>query len=212
MTWIHLLSKSHIPFSVYKMYKGDSLIQPKTIKNTHILVILQGILSMYHVLNKTEVICNSIVYTGHIITSNDSDYTYNYISLRTSYIISLPITTTDLNQYIDHKIFNQILYNYNNTLKQNIDINRIFIHKNIKFRLIQIIIILSMKFGIIHNQKIMIPLIIHKIDLANILGGNINTINKILKDLDDQKIVTYAKRNIYVHNIVFLKYYCYLLR
>jgi len=210
MTWIHLLSKSYVPFYIYKIRKGDSFIKTNITKNHYIIIILQGILCMYHILNSKEIICHNIVYTNHIIHHHkyNSEYNYKYTSLSTSYIIVLPM----IKKYMNYKIFYKLLHNFNSTISQSIYMNRIFLHKNIKFRLIHMIIILSIKFGIIDKQKIIIPFIIPKIDLAHILGSNQNNINKILKELKDKKILTYTKKNIHIHNIFLLKYHSYLLR
>ena len=98
----------------------------------------------------------------------------------------------------------QVLYNENH-------IRYILSHKSIKYRIIQLLIILSTYFGRIDKDLVKIQLKIKIEDLAILTGSNINITHKVLNILKSQKILQKSHNTSFIISITSLINNIYLL-
>lgn len=216
MAWINNLSKANIPFTVYKLDKEDSLVYSNNVHSNQILIIIHGIINATHVYKNHAIIPLTILSTGHILSTVNKSHNiqsyYKYTALKTTYIVSfskkkINVTNNQFDLYID------MLNAYHLTLQQYKTMKYIFIEKEIKYRLIKLIIFLFNEFGIVQEAYIALPFSIKQKDLAVIIGSNTVTINKIIQELSKELLIRYTyRKKIYINNIYIFRYYSYLLK
>jgi len=77
----------------------------------------------------------------------------------------------------------------------------ILAHKNTKHRIVQLLLILSSKFGIIKNQEVEIILSISRNMLSKITGSSKNSVNKVLQQMQKKDTISYCHNIITIRNI-----------
>ena len=87
----------------------------------------------------------------------------------------------------------------------------ILIQKNTQYRILQLIILLSLKFGIIYPEYIKIPFKIRKYDIAVMTGSSNNTIHKTFNFLKVKNIIKYSKNKFFLIQKSFFLNFIYLL-
>lgn len=211
MKWLNKLSEAKISFYTYKLNINDCIIynyEPSN-SNTRSCIIISGLLYLQKVFLNGEKLCIAILTKDtllHLDFKNSSKklYYYQLISLHTSYIISL--CNHDL--YTKKKQHLNIILNmqkgYCKTLIAYEKMIHILAHKYIKYRVIQLLLFLSTEEGNIINNAIIIPFYISQSSISNIVGSNKNTISKVIKALEKQKIICYSKykRRIIIQDII----------
>lgn len=205
MKWIHYFSKSKINYYIYKLNKGDSIIYRNLYNKYSSIIILHGLIYVKKVFTNKESLPLALLYNDHIITLKNnyrSKYYYFLQAFDTTYILSFHDEDLYKNQHENYELLIHLIKSYKFTINNYEIINNIFNHKYIKHRLIQLILFLSREFGIIHKETILIPIKISQYEIANMLGTNKITINKILKTLSHIiSIKSTYKTTIYVKNI-----------
>nr|YP_009511545.1 global nitrogen transcriptional regulator [Gracilariopsis mclachlanii]AXI97422.1 global nitrogen transcriptional regulator [Gracilariopsis mclachlanii] len=193
--WVQLLLELDIPFYVYKLNKGDSIISKYKHKNSSAAIILYGTVYVLKMFTNGEAICVALLNHNNIIDFNfstlDKDYVYyKIIALEETYLINfywldficifnyLPIAI---------KIFNL----FRNTLKKYEMTSYVISHKSIRYRIIQLFVLLCQEFGYINNNCIKIPFEISQLTISNMIGSNTITVNKIMRDLINQFLIKY---------------------
>lgn len=214
MTWIHQLSKANIPFTIYKLHPQDSLIYSEVFNADQILIIIHGIIHVTHIYNNQEIISLTILFQGHTLSIipklNHTQSYYKYTSINTTYIVSCSRKAIE---QIKDKIYIDMFNIYDKTIQQYTIMKHIFIEKEIKYRLLKLIIFLCYQFGIIKQEYIYLPFTIKQTTLATIIGSNTVTLNKSIQELSQDLLIRYKyKKKIYITNIYIFRYYSYLLK
>lgn len=199
--WIHNLAADRIPFYTYRMKVNDCLIYTRHNKINQTIIILHGILIILKVFTNGEKICIAILSKNNLINLNqlgrwNKKYYYQAIAIEESWIICFKSNYLYQTSSINIKLYVQA---YNATIWQQEIMNQILIHKEIRFRLIQLIIYLSEEFGYIQNQSLTFNFNIQQNTLALIIGSNKVTVNKIIKNLEKDLILKiYKKKFFYI--------------
>lgn len=199
MTWIHQFSNSHIPYYIYKLNKGDSVIH-----NNHneSFIILYGLIYLMKIFTNQEIIPVGILNTNNIInvkslSVNTQNY-YKLIAFETTYLIHFKLKNMKYNKPIYKSLTFNIINSYELTLVKYEMMQNIIMQKYIKYRFIQLILFLALEFGIIHQTKIIIPFKISQQNIANIIGTNKITINKIIKYLSTKMLIKYSSKKKFI--------------
>nr|YP_010865188.1 global nitrogen transcriptional regulator [Campylaephora boydenii]WGT74109.1 global nitrogen transcriptional regulator [Campylaephora boydenii] len=215
MKWISYFFAFNIPFYIYKLKTGDTIIKSNNNFDTKSIVILYGIVYITQIFSNQEVLPITILHKNNIIDiqnySTSTKSYYNITSLQETYLVSFSYKNIITKNNISKIFLKYYLTNYKLTLFNQRMLNYILIQKNTQRRIIQLIILLSIQFGIISQEFIKIPFKIHKRDIAKITGSNINTTNKTFKILESKKIIHYSKYNLLLIQNSFLVEFIYLL-
>ena len=211
--WINILTKLQIPFYIYKLRIHDSIIYKPENFREKIIILLEGSIYLQKIFNNNESICIGILHKNTLINSsydhnyiNQLSYYYQIVSLSTTYIISFHncnLLTNNTDIYLLllklNKAYNQSLAAYENMI-------HIMTHKYIKYRTIQLILLLCKEKSITKSNKILIRLSINQSSIGEIVGSNKNTINKIIQNLQKQQIIKYCNHNkmIIINDIIAL--------
>jgi CRP-like cAMP-binding protein len=85
----------------------------------------------------------------------------------------------------------------------------ILVHKNIKNRLVHLLLVLSETVGITNHKQIYINLTLSYYTIAIIIGSNRNTIGQIINHLQKKKLIVYTINQIIILNLIKLSSYKY---
>nr|QHO64087.1 Global nitrogen transcriptional regulator [Lympha mucosa] len=189
---------------IYKLKIEDSLII-HTDNNTNIYLILEGALIINKVFTNKEILGLGIFTSQDIISTYFDNtllpnYFYRIQALSETYIISI-----NNNQA---KFFKEIIQ-YQKTWLKYQNMIEILAHKNLKNRFIHLLLTLSETFGITDNQHIHINLTLSYYTIATIIGGNRNTISKLIKNLEQNELIAYHFNKIIIFNLIQLSLYRY---
>nr|YP_009296307.1 global nitrogen transcriptional regulator [Sebdenia flabellata]AOM65242.1 global nitrogen transcriptional regulator [Sebdenia flabellata] len=207
MQWIYNFTTYKIPFYIYKLKKNDCIIYPANYSKNKSVIILNGILYLLKTFTNGETISLAILNTNNIINIIDNHieprhYYYRAIALEETYIISFQWDNIYINNNIKPQIIKNIINSYQKTIYKYEIMNHIITHKEIKNRVIQLILYLCEEFGIIKKKHIFIPFEISQVTLSTITGSNKVTINKIMKTLNQKMLIQYTlNKKIYLYSI-----------
>jgi len=215
MKWINYFFNFNIPFYIYKLKIGDSIIENKNHTYDRSIIILYGTIYLTQIFSNQEILPITILNTNNIININNSSINtksyYKMTALQEAYLISFSDKNITINKNVSTQFLKYYLTNYKLTLYNQKMINYILIQKSTQHKIIQLLLFLSIQSGIIHNKFIKIPFKVRKRDIAIMIGSNINTINRTFKLLERKKIVYYSKNNLLlIHNSLFV-HFIYLL-
>nr|YP_009391942.1 global nitrogen transcriptional regulator [Acrosorium ciliolatum]ARW60086.1 global nitrogen transcriptional regulator [Acrosorium ciliolatum] len=196
MKWINEFSNSQIPYYIYKLNKGDSIIYNCNSDYNKSFIVLRGIIYILKIFTNQEIIPIAILNTNNIINLNpfkiNKQNYYKIIALDKTYIISFNINKLKYNDNINKSLILNIIFSYELTLEKYERMNSILIHKHIKYRVIQLILFLCLDFGIINQKQVIIPFKLSQKSLAKITGSNQITINKMINKLSKNMLITYS--------------------
>jgi len=196
MKWINYFSTSQIPFYVYKLNKGDAIIYQLNTNKASSIIILHGLMYLIKTFTNHEKLSIAILKTNHIINAiskvkEKNLYYYKAIAIKETFIINFNEEDLIKNQiYINLLI--AIIQSYQQTIYQYEMMSNILMHKYVKNRILQLILLLSEEFGIIKKQQIIIPFIISQKTIGIITGSNRITVNRILCQLQNQMLLSYS--------------------
>lgn len=192
MNWIIFLKRQEIPYHIYKLNQGDSIILKKnTAKNFDTIIILTGIMSLAKIFYNKELLPLAILNKNDIVNQNSINKTnYKITALKSSYIIKLKEKSL-YNKKIEKQCQHNIIQYYQKTIKKYEETISIINQKNQTKRIILFILLIFWKFGNIRKSKITISFKLTKKCIATMTSTGINTVNKIIK-----KIHTNEKKTI----------------
>lgn len=201
---MYLLKKAGKQY-IYKLKAGDSIIIHKD--DSQLYVILVGVMSLYKIFNNKEVCPLSILCNRNIILPIfESNYNINYYyrieALSTTYIISLC-----QKKFYPFELV--LTSKYKDLVSNNYSLTEILIHKNIKYRLAHLLLLLSENFGIIKYNQVIIPLTLPYKTLSIIIGSNRNSVGQIVRTLEKDNIIQHYSNYIAIHNLLKLNNYIY---
>lgn len=215
MEWIHYLSHLNIPFYIYKIKSGDAIIETCSYKLRKSAIILHGTIYLSQIFSNQEIIPISILHKNNIIDLDNyrlyNQSYYKISAMKESYIMLISINDLVNYKKPNSRILYSLLINYKLTLYNENHIRYILSHKSIKYRIIQLLIILSTYFGRIDRDIIKIQLKIKIEDLAILTGSSINITHKILNILKSHKILKKSHKTNFILNIRSLINNIYLL-
>nr|YP_009313592.1 Global nitrogen transcriptional regulator [Galaxaura rugosa]SCW21846.1 Global nitrogen transcriptional regulator [Galaxaura rugosa] len=202
MPFIKSLNYSNIIAYTYKLSIGDSLIIHQNNHNTYF--ILEGISVITKVFTNQEKFSTYIANNKQILYTPFSKHTSNYFyqieAISTVYILSFKSNKVELFK-------NLIDYQYDKILVSYYYMIELLIHKNIRQRLIHLLINLSEILGEYKKTYIVLNLSLSYNIIGSIIGANKNTISKLIKELETYQLITYRKTQIIIHDLVTLSKY-----
>nr|QCI05110.1 global nitrogen transcriptional regulator [Centroceras clavulatum] len=202
MIWINYFFTFNIPFYIYKLKSGDSIIHKSQYSKSHTIIILHGIVYLVQVFSNNETIPISIMSKNNILDINNykisSKSYYKVTALKDTYLLNFCSKKVKESNH-KYYILKYLLKSYQLTLYNQENIRYILCHKTTKYRIIQLIIILSLQFGIIEKNLIKIPFKVKKTDISLITGSNISNVNKIVKILEINNIIKYSNSKLYLN-------------
>nr|YP_009294549.1 global nitrogen transcriptional regulator [Asparagopsis taxiformis]AOM66032.1 global nitrogen transcriptional regulator [Asparagopsis taxiformis] len=220
MKWIYYFSSCHIPFNIYKLQTGDAIIYQYTSHKYQSIIILQGLLYITKQFTNHEKACIAILQTNNVFDSynlllntqkNDSTYYYKLVALQTTFILSFQLQDLNINKNnINSNLLLNIIASYQNTINKYKIMNNILIHKYMQNRIIQLLLTLSEEFGIIHKHSIIIPFVISQHTISEIVGSNRITVNRILRKLCKNQLISYSyNKYIQINNPLALSHFLF---
>lgn len=210
MEWLRYLEKYNISFQVNILNKEDSILVNK---NNKIIYIIDGFMQKLQVFTNGEKLCTQLLYKNHILKKikltkhlpdkRDNHY-YELIALKRTIII----TFEEQELILKSSMYNQSIYYQQHSLSSNYneDIIGITSHKNTKKRLIQFLFVLIERLGVVTKKQIIIPLNLSHYTIATIIGSQRITVNRIMNELKNKKILSYDNKKISIINIIQLIY------
>lgn len=203
MKWLIKLEYYDMSFNIKVLKKDDCIINNQKTSNHRMIYILDGFMQKMQKFNNGEIINTQLLYSNDIfidtqqsvqINDQPNNYFYKFKALTQTTIIVI-------NQ---KKLLKKIqkeyrLYDYYYNLNQEMLI--ILSHKNTKKRLIQLLLILIKNFGILSSNKIFVPFNISHNNIANIIGSQRITVNRIMNQLK-QTVLYYDNKKIVIFNLI----------
>lgn len=214
MKWINYFSASTIPFSVYKIAKGDSILYHPNQSKSKSLLIIDGLVYLLKIFTNNEILSVALLNKNHIInimkTYNNNYFYYKAVAIKDTFCICFVWEELKNNFKCNNYLLIELIESYQKTIYQYEIINNIIAHRYIKNRIVQLILFLSTEFGIVNKQNIIIPLEISQTTIGIIIGSNRITVNQILQQLYKQNIISYSpQKYIILHDPLALNYFIF---
>nr|YP_009510729.1 global nitrogen transcriptional regulator [Gracilaria ferox]AXI96402.1 global nitrogen transcriptional regulator [Gracilaria ferox] len=208
--WEQLFFESEIPFYTYKLNKGDALILNYQAKCKPFTIICYGTVYLMKIFTNSESIFISILTYKSIIDFNffDSNYIYyKVVALENTYFMKFFWLDYIAHcQYLSTSIKLLDLFRY--TLRQYESSSSILIHKSIKYRVVQLLLLLCKDFGVLNNNYVLIPFELSQKTISYITGSNQTTVNKVVNFLIERLFIKYVIKNKIV--ICYFSFFIYL--
>nr|YP_009313796.1 Global nitrogen transcriptional regulator [Helminthocladia australis]SCW22050.1 Global nitrogen transcriptional regulator [Helminthocladia australis] len=190
------ISTLNITPCMYKLHPGDSLIiHPE---DNNIYIIIQGLLIIHQTFSNGTKISKCIIKNGYFINQLfQSRQIHNYFYIVEATNISYVLT-------ISHKdVFNvqKVLILHKNQLLSSRNVLDVLIHKNIKERIVHLILMLSELAGRSSNNYIFIDIHLSLSTIATIVGSSRNTVSSIINEFRKNKLIAYQKQKIIIYDI-----------
>nr|YP_009398779.1 global nitrogen transcriptional regulator [Kuetzingia canaliculata]ARW67965.1 global nitrogen transcriptional regulator [Kuetzingia canaliculata] len=205
MKWINFLIGQNIPYYIYKLHKEDTIIVNYYVSQINkIILIIDGSIYCVKVFPNKELLPIALLKKNNLFRIEQSktkqQFYYQLKALKKTYIITFNLN--DIYKKTSNSFLIDILYSYDDTLKQYEIMNEIMSQKYIKNRIFQIILLLCLQFGKVNQNKIYLTFKISYRELAILSGTNKTTVSRILKKMNRDKLIEYYKKNkIYICNI-----------
>nr|YP_010851507.1 Global nitrogen transcriptional regulator [Echinothamnion hookeri]WGH14362.1 Global nitrogen transcriptional regulator [Echinothamnion hookeri] len=201
MKWIKFLTSNKIPYYIYKLKREDFIILNN---NNNIVIILSGTIFITKVFANKELLPIAILNKNNIFIKNNKELKiyHKLVALENTYVLTLDLFIVQQNK-VNTLLKINILNAYKKTLEQYEIINNIMSQKNIKNRILQLILNVCLQFGKVKNQQIFIPFQLSNKNIAILTGTSENTVSKIMKQIYNKKIIkNLNKKVIFIDNIL----------
>lgn len=182
MNWIIFFTKYKIPYQVYKLRKGDSIIlSHNTQKNNSMIIILTGIVSLIRIFYTKEFLPLAILSKNNIIyeSTNETKY-YQITALKTTYIIKVKENNL-YKQKINNNYKKTITKYYNKTFKRYEETISILNQSSKRNRVVLFILFIFLRFGTVKEHNIVIPFELEIKCISTMTTTGKETINKIIR-------------------------------
>nr|YP_010951625.1 Global nitrogen transcriptional regulator [Laurencia catarinensis]WMP12564.1 Global nitrogen transcriptional regulator [Laurencia catarinensis] len=203
MRWINLLNNCQIPYNIYKLNKNDSTIICKQYNNQNYLtIILHGSIYIIKIFENKKTIPIVILNKNSLFTTQDinNQFYYQLIALEKTYILTVKIDNVDK---LSSELMIKIIESYRKTLNSYQMINESMNQKHKNNRVIQMILFLLFKLGIVSKTQIQLPFKVSQKNLAKITGTNKKTINQIINSIKRKSITNNSKKKSIKINSIF---------
>nr|UAD87899.1 global nitrogen transcriptional regulator [Gracilaria textorii] len=210
--WKQLFFELEIPFYIYKLNKGDSLIFKYQTKYQPLIIVFYGTVYIMKIFTNSEAIFLAILTNKSIIDFNfnffDSNSVYyKVVALENTYLIKFFWLDYIIHcKYLSTSLKLLDLFRY--TLRQYESSSYILMHKSIRYRVVQLLLLLCKDFGILNNNYVLIPFELSQKTISCITGSNSITINKIVNFLIKRLFIKYIVKNKIV--ICYFSFFSYL--
>nr|YP_009019566.1 global nitrogen transcriptional regulator [Gracilaria salicornia]AHH24534.1 global nitrogen transcriptional regulator [Gracilaria salicornia]UAD87694.1 global nitrogen transcriptional regulator [Gracilaria salicornia] len=211
--WMQLFFESEVPFYVYKLYKAEALIFKYRTNHKPLLIVFYGTVYIMKIFPNGESLFLAILTNNSIIDINfnlsDSDYSYyQVVALENTYFIKFSwLDYVTHFKYLSTSV--KLLDLFRDTLRQYENSSYILVHKSIRYRVIQLLLLLCKEFGILNNNYIIIPFELSQKTIGYITGSNPVTVNKVINFLISKLFIKYiVKKKILICYFSFFSHLC----
>nr|YP_010196034.1 global nitrogen transcriptional regulator [Gracilaria bursa-pastoris]UAD83431.1 global nitrogen transcriptional regulator [Gracilaria bursa-pastoris] len=197
--WKQLFFESEIPFYIYKLNKGDSLIFKYQTKYKSLIIVFYGTVYIMKIFTNSESLFLAILTNKSIIDFNffDSNYVYyKVVALENTYFIKFFWLDYIVHcQYLSTSI--KLLDLFRDTLRQYESSSYVLMHKSIRYRVFQLLLLLCKDFGVLNNNNnyVLIPFELSQKTISYIIGSNPITVNKVVSFLIKRMFIKYIVKN-----------------
>nr|YP_010198083.1 global nitrogen transcriptional regulator [Gracilaria multipartita]UAD86499.1 global nitrogen transcriptional regulator [Gracilaria multipartita] len=197
--WKQLFFESKIPFYIYKLNKGDSLIFKYQTKYKSLIIVFYGTVYIMKIFTNSESIFLAILKNKSIIDFNffDSNYVYyKVVALENTYFIKFFWLDYIVHcQYLSDSI--KLIDLFRNTVKQYESSSYVLMHKSIRYRIVQLLLLLCKDFGVLNNNNhyVLIPFELSQKTISYIIGSNLISVNKVMNFLIKRMFIKYIVKN-----------------
>ena len=208
MKWLIDLEFYNIGFTIKTLSKDEYIVLYQKNYNHKILYILDGFIQSMQVFTNGEVVSLKLLYKNDTFTNiethrnsldNNKNYYYQFRAL--TYTILVIINRKEILQRMKLNYHQYYHCNYKNQ-----EMISILSHKYTKKRLVQLLLILTKRFGVISNSRIYIPINLSHYSIATIVGSQRITVNRIMNQLKPS-ILYYDDKQIIIFNLIKLIQY-----
>uniref|UniRef100_A0AAU7YPD7 Global nitrogen transcriptional regulator n=1 Tax=Gracilaria hainanensis TaxID=2871843 RepID=A0AAU7YPD7_9FLOR len=209
--WMRLFFELEIPFYIYKLHKGDGLIFKYRTNYKPFIIVFYGVVYIMKIFPNGESIFLAVLTNDSIIDFNLSDHNYGYykvVALENTYFIKFFwLNYITHFKYLSTSVKLLDLFRY--TLRQYENSSFVLIHKSIRYRIMQLLLLLCKEFGVLNKNYIIIPFELSQKTISYITGSNPVTVNKIINFLIKRLFIKYIlKKKIVICYFSFFSYLC----
>nr|YP_009773998.1 global nitrogen transcriptional regulator [Caulacanthus okamurae]QIZ74615.1 global nitrogen transcriptional regulator [Caulacanthus okamurae] len=206
MRWIKQFLKLEVPFYIYKLKQGDSIIY---INNNESFIILHGTMYISKIFKNKTTTALGILEAGNIINNQvpPTNCYYKTYAITDTFLLSFKWEQLiNYKHYNNQQLYIQLLELHRLTIKKYEVMNTILSHKDVRNRVSQLILTLLNDTGIIQKTAVIIPYNISQSIVSDITGSTRSRINKILRSFHHKQIIeyTYDKRISTKHPLMFI--------
>ena len=207
MKWLNKLEYYGLSFKIETVYKNDCIIADKKRYEYKILIILDGFMQKVQNFTNGEAITLKLLYSADLFTNikpetqssyANTNYYYQFKALTDTTIIVL--NTKELEKKTESNYYQQYLLSQIHNQENN-EMIQILSHKNIKKRIIQLLLILIKHFGKISKNHIHIPFGLSQQSIAIIIGSQRVTVNRIMSKFK-RNTLYYDNKKIIIFNML----------
>ena len=194
MKWINFLKSYKIPYYIYKLNTNDSLIIcDEYNKKKQLAIILHGSIYITKNFKNKKTITIVLLNKNSIFNGNYTNYQFYYqlTALETTYILTIKGETI---KKLANKPINSIIKSYKKTCNAYQIMNEAINQTNKKNKVLQIILLIFLQFGIINKKEVELPFKISQKNLSTISGASTTTVNKIIKDIIKKNLLSKIKK------------------
>lgn len=192
MKWIILFAKNKIPYYIYKLSAEDKIILNSTNNQKKAIIVIDGIVIVTKIFHNKTKLPLAILEKNSLFINQDNKkrFYYEVKAMSNSYILIM-----------HKKIFEQkkirnntsIIQTHYQTIDKYEETIMMVNEKSSKKRIILLILLVFIKFGYIHRNKVIISFILSEKNIAVITNTSISAVNKTINNLD--KININKKKN-----------------
>nr|YP_009399396.1 global nitrogen transcriptional regulator [Kapraunia schneideri]ARW69002.1 global nitrogen transcriptional regulator [Kapraunia schneideri] len=182
MNWIFFLRKYKIPYQVYKLNQGDSiLLNNKIKKGNNITIILTGVVGLTKIFCNGEFLPIAILSKNNIIHESKTEKIYyEIIAIKATYIIKVRENNL-YKQKIRNRYRTTITRCYYKTFQKYEETINILSQTSKRNRILLFVLFIFLRFGIIKQHNIIIPFKLNRQYISIMTTTKIETVNKIIK-------------------------------
>nr|AYR06392.1 global nitrogen transcriptional regulator [Rhodogorgon sp.] len=212
MIRIHDLEQEHISFQIYTLSKEDSIILTCDPPNNQLLIILDGLVKLSKIFTNEEIVCMGILKRDYILhysvlRADTNNHYYKALALSETLILSIQFTEIINKVYQKNNLLKQLILSYSYSTKGYKNMIKILSHRQIKNRIIQLILILCEELGQVDAKSIIVPLYLSHNIVSIITGSHRITVARIMKQLQNKKLISYNRKGLIIHDIIRLSRY-----
>ena len=205
MKWLEKLENCNASFHIHILDKKDFIFITKANKQKYIVYMLDGLTQFLQIFTNSEKICMQLLQKDHVMAYHSFQGKENNCVI-ISAITKTKIIAIPSDEYAEAKIkdikIETLRENILNKQNKNNAIASILSHRNTKKRIVQLLMILIKQFGEIKRNKITIPFHLSHKTIANIIGSQRITVNKIMNSLKQNHTLSYNNKSITVNNLI----------
>lgn len=212
MRWIQLLEKEKFTFKIHRLKRYDSVIISSYFNTNNLLIVLDGFVNILKVFTNHQTIClglltNNCMIQNYHINKKNINYYYKITAMTFTLLLSIEVNSLMIIKKPTNLLIPYLVYAYSKTLSNYETMLTIFVQKNVKKKIIQLLLHLSEEFGNLNYKNIKIPFRLTHDSLSQIIGSNRVSVTKVMACLQSKHLILHNKAYLIIYDIVKLSEY-----